>query len=346
MNGFDGFLGNDKLISRLKSDIGNNRMSHAYIIEGAPGTGRRTLARLICAAVSCADADRPCMKCRTCDLILRGQSPDVITVERERDRVQLGVDVIRRLREDAVYAAGELPCKFYLIPDADVMNVQAQNALLKILEEPPTAVMFLLLCENADNLLPTIRSRAPSLRISALSDEAVSSWLLANDEAARALHEKDEQTFRVTVRMAGGSIGRARQLADPEKAEACMALWSRAERFLSLLANRRNSADELAFYEHAAKLSTKRDELDEIFALIADGLRDLAAAKLTSAGSGAFRPLFYTDEESARALSERFALGRLLRLSELVGEARASLARNVNVSLTQVRLAMSAGGQA
>ena len=80
MSGFDGFIGSEKLISRLKRDIAAGRLSHALIIEGAPGTGKRTLARLICAAVSCREADRPCMSCINCSKILRDQSPDVIFI--------------------------------------------------------------------------------------------------------------------------------------------------------------------------------------------------------------------------------------------------------------------------
>ena len=173
MSGFDGFLGNEKLKERLERDIAAGRLAHAYMIEGPEGSGKKTLAKLIAAAAACRESDPPCMKCVSCDKIMRGQSPDVITVEAESGKVQLGVDVIRRLREDSVFAANDLDTKTYIFPAADTMNIQAQNALLKLLEEPPDGVRFLLLTENAQGLLATIRSRAPLLRTEALKDDVV-----------------------------------------------------------------------------------------------------------------------------------------------------------------------------
>ncbi|MBO5219464.1 MAG: hypothetical protein J6C52_08540 [Clostridia bacterium] len=339
MSGFDGFIGSEKLISRLKRDIAAGRLSHALIIEGAPGTGKRTLARLICAAVSCREADRPCMSCINCSKILRDQSPDVIFITPDKDRVQLGVDVIRRLREDAVFAAGDLPAKFYIIPDADAMNVQAQNALLKILEEPPAGVMFLLLAKSAENLLVTIRSRAPTLRLQALTDAEVES-AIASDERAAALRASDPHAFAAAVKLARGSIGRALELADPKKAAGCLELYAKAERFMELLAARGSAAGELTFYEYAAKLVTQkqREELSQIYSLLTDAVRDLCALKLASSPE----LIFWTDRQKAITLSEQFALTQLMRLSEIFAEAVRSTNSNVGISLVQVRTAAAA----
>lgn len=335
MSGFDGFLGNEKLIARLKRDIASGRLSHAYIIEGAAGMGKRTLAKLICAAVSCTETDKPCMECIRCSKILRGQSPDVIFITPEKDRVQLGVDVIRRLREDAVFAANELPAKFYIIPDADAMNVQAQNALLKILEEPPAGVMFLLLTESAEKLLVTIRSRAPTLRLSALTEAQISDALADNP-----LKHADPHAFDAAVKLARGSLGRAEELCDGEHAAGCLELYGKAERFIELLASRKSAADELAFHEYASRLVTQkqRDELGQIYALLAEAVRDLCACKLASTPD----TVFWTSEERARELADRFALSHLMRLSDVFMAARVSLDRNVNLNLLQVQTAAAA----
>lgn len=339
MSGFDGFIGSEKLISRLKRDIAAGRLSHALIIEGAPGTGKRTLARLICAAVSCREADRPCMNCITCSKILRDQSPDVIFITPEKDRVQLGVDVIRRLREDAVFAASDLPVKFYIVPDADAMNVQAQNALLKILEEPPAGVMFLLLAKSAENLLVTIRSRAPTLRLQALTDAEVEA-AIASDERAAALRASNPHAFAAAVKLARGSIGRALELADPQKAAGCLELYAKAERFMELLAARGSASGELTFYEYAAKLVTQkqRDELAQIYGLLSDAVRDLCALKLASAPE----LIFWTDREKASSLSAQFALSQLMRLAEVFAEAVRSVNRNAGIGLIQVHTAAEA----
>ena len=226
MSGFDSFLKNEKLIERLKRDITANRLAHAYIIEGGEGCGKRTLANLICAAASCSESDRPCMECISCYKILRAQSPDVITVGADKDRVQISVDVIRRLREDTVVAPNDLARKFYIIPKADTMNVQAQNAMLKILEEPPPYVMFLLLCERADDLLPTIRSRAPIYRVESLDDDIIIE-ALKSDENAKLLSENDPDAFFAAVRLARGSLGRAKELTDPKSAAECLKIYKK-----------------------------------------------------------------------------------------------------------------------
>lgn len=339
MSGFDSFLKNEKLIKRLKRDISANRLSHAYIIEGGAGCGKRTLAKLICSAVSCKSDDRPCMKCTSCDKIARAQSPDVIMIEAEKDRVQLGVDVIRRLREDAVIAPNDLPKKFYIIPKADSMNTQAQNAILKILEEPPSHVMFLLLCENADNLLSTIRSRAPIYRVEALPDDLICERL-KSDERAKTLFERDPDSFNAAVKLSRGSLGRAYEITDPKSAAECLELYKKAERYIELLAAKRDGASELDFYEYSTKLvkAKERDELSQIYSLLADAARDLINVKLTSCPS----PIFYTSPDKAREVADRFALGKLMRLVEVFSNARDSLDRNVNINLAQARTSSAA----
>lgn len=339
MSGFDGFLGNEKLIARLKRDIAGGRFSHAYIIEGGEGMGKRTLARLIAAALSCESSDRPCMNCINCGKILRDQSPDVSFVEAEKDRVQLGVDVIRRLREDAVFAANDLPAKFYIISEADTMNVQAQNALLKILEEPPPGVIFLLLSESAEKLLTTIRSRAPILRLEALTDEQLMA-ALETDERAMKLKQDDPRAFAAAIKLAGGSLGRAKVLADPEGAAGCLALFEKARRCMELLADRKNAAGELAFYEYASRLAgqKQRGELAQIYGLCADAVRDLCAVKLAKSPE----TIFFADGDEARALAGRYALSHLMRLSEIFTDARMSVERNGNLNLIQVQTAAAA----
>ncbi len=342
MSGFGDFLGNKVLTARLARDIASGRFAHAYIIEGKEGCGKRTLAKLICSAISCTGGDIPCMKCIRCDKIARGQSPDVIEIEADKDRVQIGVDVIRRLREDAVYAPNDLPKKFYIIKKADTMNPQAQNALLKILEEPPDHVMFLLLCENADNLLATIRSRAPVLRIEGLPDDTVCDYLREKSADAKALFESSPDAFFAAVKLARGSLGMAISLTDEKKAEECLEYYRKAEKYIELLADRRNAASELAFYEYASKLTgvKQRDELSKIYLLLADAARDLINVKLTRAPA----PIFYATPEKARSAADKFALGVLIRLTEIFTEAANALDRNVNVSLSMVHTASAAAG--
>lgn len=375
MSGFDGFLGNEELKARLRRDIAAKRLSHAYMIEGPRGSGKNTLAKLIAAAVACDEPDPPCMDCVNCRKILSGQSPDVITVEADKDKVQLGVDVIRRLRDDAVFAANDLDVKVYIFPAADTMNIQAQNALLKLLEEPPVGVMFLLLTENAQGLLPTIRSRAPLLRLETLDDKTISSWLTENDADAAALKLDDPKAFDVAVRLSGGSLGAAMELCSPESSEECMRLWRCADKLVRLLSERGTSRSNLEFHEYASKLTSaiqppkgrpekkaeetkpsrtgagrtpsaaqntksppknQRAELSDVYSLIADAARDLIAAKLARD----FRPLFYTATEDADELSSKFPAARLMRLADGAQKAMDGLSKNMNIGLVQSEFAV------
>lgn len=345
MSGFDRFLGNKSLVSRIRDAIEtgtNNKssLSHAYIIEGARGSGKRTLAKLICAASACKEVSAPCMECMTCQKILREQSPDVIYVKADEGKVQLGVDIIRRLREDSVFSANDLEFKAYIFPAADTMNQQAQNALLKLLEEPPDGILFLLLCENAEELLPTIRSRAPILRLEALPDEMIADWLRKNDETAKKLENTDPDAFGVAVRMAGGSLGKAIELCDPKRSENCLKSWHAAEQYLKLLAGRSRPGGETEFFEYASRLaSTKqRAELSDIYSMLCAAVRDLLAAKLTKH----FCPEFFVTEEKARELSQEYTSIKLMRLFDIFFEAFDDLGKNVNLSLSQSRTALLA----
>lgn len=338
MSGFDAFLGNEKLKMRLKNDIEAARLSHAYIIEGAYGCGKQTLARLICMADSCKSQSRPCMECVNCSKIQRDQSPDVITVEAEKDRVQINVDVIRRLREDVVYAPNDLDKKYYIIPKADTMNPQAQNALLKTLEEPPGHAMFLLLCERAEDLLSTIRSRAPILRVETLPDELIREHLISTDTKAKALCERDPDAFGAAIKLSRGSLGRAIELTGEKTASECLALYQKAEKYLDLLSQRRKGAGEIAFHEHAMSLSKSRTELGEIYGLLADALRDLVVCKLTNEP----HTLFYTTAEKATQIADRFAIGHLMALTDVFTSARDTLERNANVTLSLMQTTCAA----
>lgn len=340
MSGFDSFIGNKSLVARIKNDIAAGTLSHAYIIEGAKGSGKRTLAKLICAAVACKSDDRPCMECLSCDKIMRDQSPDVIFVEADEGKIQLGVDVIRRLRDNAVFGANDLEVKSYIFPEADTMNPQAQNALLKLLEEPPDGILFLLLCENAADLLPTIRSRAPVCRLEALPDSEIADWLLKNDDTAKKLAEQDREEFNVAIRLANGSLGRAKELCDPEKADECLKSWRAAKRYLELLAERSKPGGEAAFFEYAVKLATPKQRLwlGEIYSLLCAAVRDLTAAKLTKN----FRTEFFVLPDDAVKIAVNYTNIRLMKLFDIFEGAYDDLGRNVNLQLSQTRTAMLA----
>ena len=146
-----------------------DRLSHAYIVSSAsPEEGLR-LARHIAAAAVCREkGEVPCLRCRACSKVLSDIHPDVITVSRLPDskgnpRREISVDQIRQMSADAIVLPNEAERKVYIIRDADCMNIPAQNAALKLLEEPPRGVHFVLCVQNPEKLLETVRSRCAEL---------------------------------------------------------------------------------------------------------------------------------------------------------------------------------------
>lgn len=167
---------------------GGTRLAHAYISASMNEEARNSLAVRLAAAMLCEDAGaayRPCGKCRACRKALEGIHPDVITVtaaldSQGRKKREITVDQVRAVAASAPVMPNEGRGKVYIIQDADTMNVQAQNALLKLLEEPPESASFILCASNPRQLLPTVRSRCELIRTNAdalESDEASSDAL-------------------------------------------------------------------------------------------------------------------------------------------------------------------------
>lgn len=147
----------------------DRRLSHAYIITAPDRSARERTARRLAAAMLCSGTGKlPCGSCRHCRKAFAGIHPDLIVVERDRDdkgsyKREMQVDKIRTIVADAAIMPNEADRKVYLILDADTMNKNAQNALLKVLEEPPAGVCLILSAESADALLETVRSRCVEL---------------------------------------------------------------------------------------------------------------------------------------------------------------------------------------
>ena len=228
---FPGLLGNEGLKLRLSAAGG--RLSHCCILEGPAGSGKHTLARILAASMECEEkGDRPCGVCSVCRRVLKGEHPDVITVDSPTATVP--IRLIRDMQADAYIKPNEGTRKVYLIPRAQDLQGPAQNALLKLLEEPPDYCAFLLLTTGADRLLPTVRSRAVTLSMSPLSREALREALVE-----RAPEASPEELARAMDR-SEGYLGAALELLhtrDPE-------FDGRLETLSEALA----SGDELALY--------------------------------------------------------------------------------------------------
>ncbi len=166
---FPGLSGNAALKSRLSSSFAAGGLSHAYIIYGEDEGSRLALAKILASAMVCTDmeGERPCTRCRDCRKAERLIHPDIKLVLREKDKRYYGIDIIRSMVRDASVIPNEADKKVYIIPDGDFLSPPCQNAALKVLEEPPGYVAFIILAENPGSFLETLRSRCVELFLSA-----------------------------------------------------------------------------------------------------------------------------------------------------------------------------------
>ena len=203
--GFDALLGNDQLKENLNAARRKGRMSHFYLLSGPKGSGKHTLAGLLAAAMLCQAPDGPCGVCRHCRKVLSGNHPDYITID-DPTKKTVPVDLIRQARADIFIRPNEGARKIYLFPRAQDMGLPGQNALLKVLEEPPGYGVFLLLTDNPEKLLPTVRSRCVELKLRALPEGLLGRTLRAE------FPEAGEERIRAAMLRSGGYLGQAREL--------------------------------------------------------------------------------------------------------------------------------------
>jgi len=209
-------IGNERIKESVSALISAGRLPHAVIIEGDIGTGKRTLARYLAKTAVCEDGEPPCGQCRSCHLADSGTHPDIETVAPEEKKKNINVDQIRELRNTAYHSAHTASRRAFIIEQADTMNAASQNSLLKVLEEPPSDVLFILIALSAKNLLETVVSRCMVLSLFPPTSEEALAYLteerkLLRDEASILLSEEKNNIGKVLLRLSNSkdSIGRA-----------------------------------------------------------------------------------------------------------------------------------------
>ena len=322
---FPALLGNDRLKRTLSYDFAAGRSAHAYILEGPDGSGKHTAARQIAASVLCerrADPSvpLPCGTCSACRKILRGLSVDVLSVS-NNGKATIGVDAIRTIRESLYITPNDGDVKFYIIENAHLMTVQAQNALLLSLEEPPPYVMFLLLCTDATVLLETIRSRAPVIRMERFQPDRLEE-ILTEQTGSR-----DRDRITAAAHLANGAIGQA--LALFESGEAERKRYDTAREFVDLLLGGRKS-EAIAYA--LTRLPKERQDTREILQLAESAVRDLIAVK-----KGA-PPLFYANADAIPQAARSVSVRSLADLCDALARADADLAANCSQSTVMAAL--------
>jgi DNA polymerase III subunit delta' len=323
---FSAIVGHRRLVSLLSRAIAQDSLPPSLLLAGPAGIGKRRVAMAVAAAVNClqprhsAEIERDaCGECTACKRIARGVHPDIILIE-PGDTGTIKIEQVRDVIDRAGYRPFEGRRRVVVIDEADAMVPAAQNALLKTLEEPPSASIFILVSSMADALLPTVRSRCPRLRFGSLSPAEVADVLVRD-------HEYTASEARAAAADADGSVGRALSAESADLTDARAA----AQRILEQAA-RSTDASRLVdsvkdVVARKGSSASERDQLAACLRAAASLLRDLG---LMSAHADA-SVLANTDlQPQLNALSRSYDGARATRAYAAVDEALAALERNAS----------------
>ena len=301
------FCYNKRAQETLAAFVNGGRFPHALLLEGPEGSGRRTFAREIAAALFCRGEHKPCGSCNQCRKVLEQNHPDVEYYGGDGSRRSFHIDTIRQLRQNAWLLPGEAPCRVCVLCGAENMTDQAQNALLKILEEPPEHTVFILTVENRAMLLPTILSRVQTIRLEPLTPAEILPVL--RERCPDQPGEKLEWAAETA-----DTIGQALALLADESLQKHAQL---AQRMLELLCN----GSEYDLLTAVEPVSRKREDLLEVCIQ----LRQLLTAELTRAASGG---------------ESRFSTRRITRMLEALDDLLPRVQQNGNTLLLSTLLAL------
>ena len=301
----------------LLGEINRGVISHAYIIEGMAGVGKRSFAALIAKAILCTGHSKPCGVCSSCRKCELDAHPDLHRYSTEGNSFK--VDTVRELKRAVTLKPNEGTRAVYVLEKADLMTVSAQNALLKVFEEPPAGVSFLLLAEKKESLLSTVRSRGRVIMLSPVSDAEVEAALRERFPKAK------EAELAEAVRLAEGSLGKGEAVLKKEgKAERdaalklCQAIYSHTDRY--------------GLYSAFLGQMRKRDALIPVMDALAIGARDVLISKLACGKT------CLLDEETAASFAESAVASTLHGIFEAVLECGRSLRRNTDAGIAVTEL--------
>lgn len=307
----------------LLDEINRGVISHAYIIEGASGVGKRSTARLLAKAILCTGGKKPCGQCSACKKCDAGVHPDLHLYG--ADGASFKVDLVREIKRAVTLSPNEGTRAVYVLEGAQAMTVAAQNALLKVFEEPPAGTTFLLVTEKKESLLPTVRSRGRIVRLSAADDDTVRAVLKEKFPTAKDA-ELDE-----AVRIAAGCAG---------VGEAVLKKEGKAERdsALKLCAAVYGDGGRYDLYNAFLGQMRKRDALIPVIDALAEASRDVLVCKL-GCGSSVILP-----PDKAMEYAETATAKTLYGIFEAALECSRSLRRNTDPGIAVSQLCVSING--
>ena len=325
MPGFQDILGHETIKEHFKKAIAVHKVSHAYILAGEAGMGRKSLANAFALTLLCEKGQtEPCLECHACKQVLSGNHPDLIYVTHEKP-ASIGVDDIREQINDTIqirpYSANY---KIYIVDEAEKMTVQAQNALLKTIEEPPSYAVIILITTNQEAFLPTILSRCVQMKLKPLKDFTIKSYLTQN------LHvpEKDAD---ICTAFARGNLGKAIHLASSDEFKELF------QKVMVLVKNVR-TMDISMLLDCIREMKEQNFDIGEVLDLMQLWYRDVLMFKVTKD----MNLLIFKDEyKMINETGEKVDYAGLEAILAAIDTARTRLNANVNMELAMELLLLT-----
>ena len=317
MNNWDNIIGNEQVKEYLMTAIKTGILSHSYIIAGADGMGKMMLAKCFAQALLCENkTGHPCGQCHSCKQMQSGNHPDVIFVKHEKVNT-IGVDDIRNgLVNDMLIKPYSSEHKIYIVDEAEKMSLQAQNALLKTIEEPPTYGIVILLTSNIEASLPTILSRCMVLNMKPVSDKQMDTYLKQKGLESRVID--------TVLLFAQGNIGRAEKMALSEE------FFSLVEQILYILKNIADMKFE-QLLDSVDQLEKYKINITECLDYMQLWYRDVLLFKATSDGN----LIVFKDEiRYISNAAKRSTYNGIESIMKAIEKAKRRLDANVNFELT------------
>ncbi len=323
---FRDIVGQEQLKEHLQNAIEQNKVSHAYIINGERNSGKEFIAKVFAMALQCPERKdgEPCQECHSCKQALSGNHPDIIYVSHEKPNV-IGVDDIRtQINADVAIKPYSSAKKIYIMNEGEKMTVQAQNALLKTLEEPPEYAVILILTTNLETLLPTILSRCVVLNMKPVRDELIRDFLMKEMEIP-------DYKADVCVAFARGNVGKARLLAKSEEFDKVK------EEALILLRN----INGMEIHEIVAaikKITEYQFDVNDYLDILSIWYRDVLLYKATRDVNGL---IFREEIQYIRRVADQSTYEGIEQIIEALEKSKQRLSANVNFDLTMELLLLT-----
>ena len=330
---FDDVVGQMAVTQTLKTQLLSGKMSHAYLFTGSRGTGKTSCAKILAKAVNCLHPENgnPCNRCEACKAIDAGSCMDVLEIDAASNN---GVDNVRDLRDDAIYTPSQVRKRVYIIDEVHMLSISAFNALLKIIEEPPEHLLFILATTELHKVPATILSRCQRFSFRRISQEDIASRL--QYVAYQENIDMDESAARVLARLADGGMRDGLSLLDQcasattgeltsDSVYACLGIAGeqRCGELMACVADH-NTRKALELFN---RLYTEGKDLAAMLDELACLTRDLLVLK-TAPGVGITMLSGVASDEEAKVLAGRFSSGELVRMMTVIQETLAGFTRS------------------